>query len=176
MRRLRSGKSVIEGGGIARAARHLFELLRSLASPHISQGIRTQPSLASSAAPINQSQDSGKHEPPDLKPQNLALQTTLTTKHCNPLSIPHAPAAPPPSFMPSTPRLPQWLTPTPSRARWLKLLSLILAGLLALFLTILLIHRGLLPIIAWIFPSLRPQFWTGPSTAPTQRRNMYLLI
>lgn len=63
--------------------------------------------------------------------------------------------------MHSAARLRTWLTPTwtPARARWLRVLAYLLGGLLAISLTLLLLHRGLLPVIAWIFPGLRPTFW-----------------
>lgn len=56
-------------------------------------------------------------------------------------------------------RMRTWLTPSPSLSRKLKLLGLILSGLIALFCLAVLVHRGLLPIVAWFFPGLRQTFW-----------------
>ena len=56
-------------------------------------------------------------------------------------------------------RVLQWLTPSSSLSRKLKLLAVLLVGLGIFSLSLLTIHRGLLPIVAWIFPSLRPSLW-----------------
>lgn len=56
-------------------------------------------------------------------------------------------------------RILQWLNPGPTTTRRLKLLGILLLGLLVLFTTLLTIHRGLLPLLAWIIPGLRRGFW-----------------
>lgn len=56
-------------------------------------------------------------------------------------------------------RLRTWLTPSPARARWLKVLALALGGLAAIALALLTIHRALLPILGYFVPSTRPALW-----------------